>query len=84
MAPGKSLQAPDTPRIEFASQPALYKVYIVDDQASVPTLAASLPGSARSPLPAASSGSQHDPRKFLEAFLPRLEAALKDPPANES
>jgi hypothetical protein len=81
MAPSKSLQAPDWPRIEFESQPALYKVYIIDDRASVPTQQQPV-SSAMSPLPATKSGPQHDPKKFLEAFLPRLEAALKDPPAN--
>lgn len=79
MAPSKKLQVPDVPRYEFASQPALYKVYIIDERASVAAGPTNSPVGLSNPLPETAPASLHDPKKFLEAFLPRLEEKLRDP-----
>jgi hypothetical protein len=67
----------DSPRMKFSSQPALYKVYVIQKKAAVsggqmPTNAPVIGAS-----PTVTKVSEFD--LFLESFLPRLEAALKNP-----
>ncbi|CAN5631992.1 hypothetical protein BH11PLA2_BH11PLA2_13340 [soil metagenome] len=80
LPPSGKLSTPGSPRIEFASQPALYKVYVIHEP---PTMLSPTqqPASSRtdSPLPSPTTFTAQDPSKFLLDFLPRLEAALKDP-----
>jgi hypothetical protein len=80
MAPGKQLLAPDFPRVQFASEPALYKVYVLDKRA--PTPAAQSPTMTGVPATNLTAGPSHDPQKFLQEFLPLLEHKLRGPPAD--
>jgi hypothetical protein len=80
LTPEKGLQAPESPRLEFASKNVLYKVYVNSKRMSVASAVQESTVATTSPLPSAASTNVHDPGKFLKAFLPRFEAALKDPP----
>jgi len=77
LAPSKQFQAADSPRTTFPNEPALYKIYIDHDRPA--TSLAPVPASTASPLPAVAATAGHDPTKFLQALLPRVETALKDP-----
>lgn len=79
MTPSKGLETPASPRIEYATAPALYKVYIIHNRPSVMTAEQAPTITTSSPLPQASTTAVHDAGRFLKEFLPRLEAALKDP-----
>lgn len=78
MPPAQGLRAPASPRVEFADQQALYKVYVIHKK---PVSSSSgLQANSTLPVaPSASKGSANDTNAFLLKFLPRLEAALKDP-----
>ncbi len=78
MAPGKTIQAPEVARYEFASQPALYKIYVIHDQPSSQAVT-SAPTATPSVATPSHAGTVHEPTKFLQTFLPKVEAALKDP-----
>lgn len=79
MPPSKGLMAPESPRVEFADQQALYKVYVIHKKPV--SASAQLPSNSTAPVPTAptSKAPVNDASAFLSKFLPRLEAALKDP-----
>lgn len=77
MPPGKSFMAPDNPRWEFASEPALYKVYFISKKPV--TAVSQLAAGSTLPLPSNTQAPKNDINDFLAQYLPRLEAALKDP-----